>query len=341
MRALEFSRSRDVNRHARSSAGQRSTAEPSRPTAGHARRGRPAALAALACWRCASALAREPRRRRPRGHRAPLRPPCGADAASGPRAARLCAPRICAAAGPWTRFAGGPRGRVASGPAPGEEHAHHHHPEGRHELQLVAPPIGRKISTPVKMPRTPIQRGSRPTRIGAEHHAIIPAASASPAQQIERSREHVRRCPWSARCSTAWAEKSWPTTNLCVSIALTTWWTMLTSATADPADEHQRTGQRARSAGRRKRVASSSSSRISVRPTIANAASKLPAISGQGVVADEFDLGRARADGRVRDARERRCEALQQPDGRRAVERRGDDDRAEQVQERRRRRPAR
>ncbi len=44
-----------------------------------------------------------------------------------------------------------------------------------------APPIGRKISRPVKMPRMPIQRGTRPTRRALIMTAIMPTARASPA----------------------------------------------------------------------------------------------------------------------------------------------------------------
>src|ERR1700722_7927544 len=50
------------------------------------------------------------------------------------------------------------------------------------------------------------------------------------------------------------------------------------------------------------------------------------------MVSDELDLGRARARGWVGDAFKRRREALQDADGRRAVERRARDDPAEQVE---------
>src|SRR5271166_2433812 len=143
----------------------------------------------------------------------------------------------------------------------------------------VAPPIGTRMRMPEKIPRMLIQRGISPTRKALMSTPIMPAARASAAS---RSRYSMARfaVPSVSALLTAWIEKSWPTENLCVSIALTTWWATLSTASVTPPT---RTRGRASThvAGRRKRVASSSSSRISVRAAIASPASVLPAISAK------------------------------------------------------------
>ena len=48
-------------------------------------------------------------------------------------------------------------------------------------ISSVAPPIGKKIRTPVIIPSTPVQRTISPTRIALTNVMIIPAASANPA----------------------------------------------------------------------------------------------------------------------------------------------------------------
>ena len=86
----------------------------------------------------------------------------------------------------------------------------------------VAPPMGRKMSTAEKIPRNPIQRATRPTRMALSITAIMPAASARPPS---RARYWLARlpAPFVSAFSTAWREWSWPTAKLCVLIAPTIW----------------------------------------------------------------------------------------------------------------------
>ena len=106
---------------------------------------------------------------------------------------------------------------------------------------------------------------------------------------------------------------------------------MLTTASAMPPNEDQRAGG-LQVCGRRKRVASTSSSSTSVSAAIAMAAITLPAISEEAWWLKNLTSAARGLIGRVGDALERRREALQQADGRRAVERRAGDDPAQQVE---------
>ena len=52
------------------------------------------------------------------------------------------------------------------------------------DLEL-APPIGRKISTPVKIPSTPIQRGEQADAHRVDHRHDHPRREREPREQVE------------------------------------------------------------------------------------------------------------------------------------------------------------
>ena len=56
-----------------------------------------------------------------------------------------------------------------------------------------APPIGRKISSPVNMPSMPIQRGSRPTRMAFSDVADHARRQREPREQVDVVDDDVRR----------------------------------------------------------------------------------------------------------------------------------------------------
>ena len=267
---------------------------------------------------CGEAPARAPARGRRRRRRSPRR--------SRRRAARCSrAPRR-----PRARLARSHAGGSPFGQRPDVEDAHHHHPEGRDDLQLGAAE-GQEDEQRGEHAEEPIQRGSSPTRSAL----IISSDHARGERQARRAGRRSRRSRWPSplvsACSTAWLLKSWPTAKLCVSIALTTWWPRLTTRDGDPAVEHERIGGR-QVCGRRKRVASSSSSRTSVSAPTAIAASTLPASSAKAwwpMNLTSAARGLTAGSASPRSAGARPCS---RPDGGRAFERAGDDDRAQQVE---------
>ncbi len=181
------------------------------------------------------------------------------------------------------------------------------------------------------MPRMPIQRGSSPTRRAFSTVAIIPAISASPASRSTYAMITFA-APLVSAWSTAWLEKSWPTAKLCVSIALTTWWPMLRTASPMPPTQHERArGLPAVGPAEARGVdEQQQDQRERDRPRSPTAGSRRSAAKAWWLMnLTSAARGLTR---RVDFTRERRREPLQEADGRRAVERRAGDDPAQQVQ---------